>query len=161
MTRLSLVLRHPRLKSLYAFWVARTDNDALPIAEDIEPADLRPWIGNLVVMDVTREADDDDETGAEAAGGGDRYAYAYYASGFAEAFGGDKAGRSLDDLPEAQRALIQAEYDRVCREHIPTSRVYTAAFDGERQTWERLVLPFFTPEGEVAKLLVAAYRLEG
>lgn len=155
MTRLSLVLRHPQLKSLYNFWVGQTENDALPMAEDIEPADLRPWIGNLVVMEVTRE---DDEDAAE--GGGDRYAYAYYSSGFASTFGDDKAGRSLDDLPQEQRDLIRTEYDRVCRERIPTSRVYTAEFDGERQTWERLVLPFYDPDGDVVKLLVAAYRLD-
>ncbi|GAA0568571.1 PAS domain-containing protein [Caenispirillum bisanense] len=145
-TRLSLVLRHPQLKSLYAFWVSRCDEDALPMAEDIEPADLRPWIGNLVVMDVQR---------AEQGGG---YAYAYYSSGFASAFG-DKAGRTIDDLPEDQRALIKAEYDRVRSERIPTSRVYTADFADGRQTWERLVLPFFDPDGAVVKLLVAAYRL--
>lgn len=151
-TRLSLVLRHPQLKSLYAFWVSRCDEETLPMAEDIEPADLRPWIGNLVVMDVRRESDDD---GAEAAD----YSYAYYSSGFASAFG-DKAGRSIDELPEEQRAVIKAEYDRVCHDRIPTSRVYTAEFPEGRQTWERLVLPFFDPEGEVVKLLVAAYRLD-
>lgn len=145
-SRLSLVLRHPQLKSLYAFWVSRCDEDALPMAEDIEPADLRPWIGNLVVMDVQK---------AEQGGG---YAYAYYSSGFATAFG-DKAGRTIDDLPEDQRALIKAEYDRVRGERIPTSRVYTADFADGRQTWERLVLPFFDPDGAVVKLLVAAYRL--
>lgn len=46
------------------------------------------------------------------------------------------------------------------RDRIPTSRVYTADFAEGRQTWERLVLPFFDPQGDVVKLLVAAYRLD-
>ncbi|MCA1939705.1 MAG: PAS domain-containing protein [Caenispirillum bisanense] len=148
-SRLSLVLRHPQLKSLYAYWVSRCGDDSLPMAEDVEPADLRPWIGNLVVMDVSRNGSDD------AA----QYSYAYYSSGFASAFG-DKAGRSIDELPEEQRALLKAEYDHVRVDRIPTSRVYTAEFPTGRQSWERLVLPFFDPEGEVVKLLVAAYRLD-
>lgn len=150
MSTISLVLRHPQLKALYNFWVAQCDGGQLPMAEDIEPADLRPWIGNMVVMDVIP---DEDGENAEA------YTYAYYSSGFASAFG-DKAGRSLDDLPDDQRALIKSEYDHVRRDRIPTSRVYTADFDDGRQTWERLVLPFFDPDGNVVKLLVAAYRLD-
>lgn len=147
MSRISLVLRHPQLKALYSFWVSQCEGDQLPMAEDIEPADLRPWIGNLVVMDVVPHDED-----------ADAYTYAYYSSGFATAFG-DKAGRSLDDLPEEQRKLLQAEYDHVRDDRIPTSRVYTADFTEGRQTWERLVLPFFDPDGDVTKLLVAAYRL--
>ena len=45
-------------------------------------------------------------------------------------------------------------------DRLPVSRVYTAMFDGEQQTWERLVLPFFDLDGEVSKLLVAAYRVD-
>ena len=63
-------------------------------------------------------------------------------------------------LPEPQRDLLRKEYEQVRSERLPVSRTYTASFDGEEQTWERLVLPFFGPDGEVVKLLVADYRLE-
>lgn len=151
MTRLSLVLRHPQLKSLYTLWASRTDGDELPMAEDVEPAYLRPWLGNLVVMEVVPDSAN--------SGDGGGYTYAYYSSGFASTFG-DKVGQTLRDLPEEQRALLKAEYDHVRVDRIPTSRVYTAEFPDGRQTWERLVLPFFNADGDVVKLLVAAYRLD-
>ena len=61
---------------------------------------------------------------------------------------------------QPQRALLRREYEQVREERLPVSRTYTASFEDEEQTWERLVLPFFAPDGEVVKLLVAAYRLE-
>jgi hypothetical protein len=41
------------------------------------------------------------------------------------------------------------------------ARVYTADFGGDVQTWERLVLPLFDGEGEVEKLMVCAFMLNG
>ncbi|MBB4264816.1 hypothetical protein [Roseospira visakhapatnamensis] len=121
------------------------------MADDVEPADLRPWMGNLVVIKVA--------PGNETEGTPASYTYSFYSQFFAGKFGDDKAGQSLDRLPDGPRDILLAEYDRVVREHIPASRVYTADFDGLTQTWERLVLPLFDIDGAVDKLLVAAYEL--
>ncbi|WP_299444430.1 PAS domain-containing protein [uncultured Rhodospira sp.] len=149
MSRLVLVLRHPDLKSLYDYWLGLCRDETPPMADDVDPADLRPWMGHLVVIKV-------DPGKGEA---GASYTYSFYSQFFAGRFGDDKAGQSVDMLPDGPRDIIRAEYDRVVREHIPVSRVYTADFDGLTQTWERLVLPLFNLEGVVDKLLVAAYEL--
>jgi len=154
MSQLVLVLRHPKLKSLYDFWLSLCGDDTPPMADDVEPVDLRPWMGNLVVIKV--EAEPGDEAGE---GGATAYTYSFYSQNFAGKFGDDKAGQSVDMLPDGPRDIIRAEYDRVVLEHIPVSRVYTADFDGLTQTWERLVLPLFNMRGEVDKLLVAAFEL--
>ncbi|KAA5605498.1 PAS domain-containing protein [Roseospira marina] len=148
MSRLVLVLRHPRLKGLYDYWLGLCANETPPMADDIEPADLRPWMGNLVVIRV------------DGAGADTGYTYSFYSQFFTGRFGTDKAGQSVDALPDGPRDIIRAEYDRVVSENIPVSRVYTADFDGLTQTWERLVLPLFNLDGQVDKLLVAAYELE-
>lgn len=145
MSRLVLILRHPQLKELYQFWLRLCEGESLPMAGDLDPADLRPWLDNLVVLDVSIDGDD--------------FVYAYYGRSFSNAFHADTVGTSIGDLPAAQAGVLKAEYDRVVRERIPATRVYTADFDGETQTWERLVLPLFDAEGEVEKLLVSAYRL--
>lgn len=154
MSQLVLVLRHPKLKSLYDFWLSLCGDDTPPMADDVEPVDLRPWMGNLVVIKVEAEPGHD-----AGEGGATAYTYSFYSQNFAGKFGDDKAGQSVDMLPDGPRDIIRAEYDRVVREHIPVSRVYTADFDGLTQTWERLVLPLFNMRGEVDKLLVAAFEL--
>lgn len=145
MNRLVLILRHPQLKDLYRFWLDLCEGERLPMAADLDPADLRPWIDNLVVLDVSVDGDD--------------FIYAYYGRSFSNAFGADTVGKSVSLLPEEQAEILKAEYDHVVRERLPAARVYTADFDGDTQTWERLVLPLFDGDGEVEKLLVCAYRL--
>lgn len=145
MSRLVLILRNPQLKGLYQFWLSLCQGENLPMAGDLDPSALRPWLDNLVLLDVSRD-------------GGD-FVYAYYGRSFSNAFQADTVGKSIGDLPSSQAEILKAEYDRVVQERIPVARVYTADFDGEVQTWERLVLPLFDDRGEVEKLLVAAFIL--
>ncbi len=145
MSRLVLILRHPQLKDLYHAWLKQCDNEQLPMAADLDPTALRPWLDNLVVIDVAVD--------------GDNFVYAYYGRSFHNAFHADTVGKSIADLPKIQADLLRTEYDRVVRERLPAARVYTADFEGVQQTWERLVLPLFDSAGEVEKLLVSAYRL--
>lgn len=145
MSRLVLILRHPQLKDLYHFWLRQCEGERLPMAADLDPTELRPWLDNLVVLDVTVD-------------GGD-FVYAYYGRSFSNAFRSDTVGKSITDLPKNQADVLRTEYDRVVRERLPAARVYSAEFDGDQQSWERLVLPLFDSRGEVEKLLVSAYRL--
>lgn len=145
MSRLVLILRQPQLKELYQFWLGLCQGENLPMAGDLDPSSLRPWLDNLVLLDVSMD--------------GGNFVYAYYGRSFSNAFQADTVGKSIDDLPSSQADILKAEYDRVVKERIPVARVYTADFNGEVQTWERLVLPLFDARGEVEKLLVAAYIL--
>ncbi len=138
------ILRHPQLKALYQHWCSLAPGGGLPQASELDPADLRPWLSNLVVIK------------ADGAGG---FVYGYYSRDYAETFDGDKVGQSVDSLPPEQAAMLKREYEMVIADRMPASRVYTADFDGEEQTWERLVLPFDGAGGGVEKLMVAAYRL--
>jgi hypothetical protein len=143
MTKLDV--QHPELIALYLVWVGQCRNDTLPAAADLTPVSLRRWLDNMVVVDLLSE-------------GGVRYAY--YGDNLAAAFGTDMVGRTIDHLPDEQRRLLTAEYEAMRRDRLPTSRRYTADFDGRVQTWERLVLPFFDEEGQVEKVIVAAFPLD-
>lgn len=140
-----LVVHHPELIALYQVWVGQCRNDTLPAAADLTPVSLRRWLENLVVVDLLPN-------------GGVRYAY--YGDNLAAAFGTDMVGQTIDHLPEEQRRLLTAEYESMRVKRLPTSRQYTAEFDGQVQTWERIVLPFFDGLGNVEKVLVAAYQLD-
>jgi len=137
-------LQHPSLRSLFEFWKGYCADDSVAGATDIDPADLRPWIGNLLIMDVIE---------------GDNFIYSYYGDAFQQAFGDSMVGKSIELLPSEQRELLHAEYDRVRCDRVPVVRRYTANFNGQAATWERLVLPLTSTGETVDKLLVAAYQL--
>lgn len=145
MAQQTFVLYHPKLRALYSLWLEQCTEDGLPLAAELDPADLRPWLGNLLVMDCIE---------------GEDFIYSYYGKSFATAFGENKIGQSIGNLPEPQRQILHAEYDRVRTERLPVARVYTADFDGHTESWERLVLPLSGDGRNVEKLLVAAYELE-
>ncbi len=137
-------LRHLDLRSLCAFWLKQCPEGGLPLATDMEPSDLRRWLPNLLIMHVHHDGS---------------FSYSYYGRSLARAFGETRLGQTLDDLPESARDVLRQEYELVCRQRSPIHRTYTATFDGERQTWERLVLPLSSDGQTIDKLLVAAYEL--
>ena len=137
-------LRHPELNALYTWWVAQGGSDGLPSAADLSPSMLRRWLDNLVVVDALAD-------------GCPRYAY--YGANLTLAFGTDMVGRSIEELPLAQRQILEGEYQALRTERRPLARHYTADFGGSVQTWERLLLPFFDADGVVEKALVAVYRV--
>jgi hypothetical protein len=137
-------LRHPKLESLYRLWREHCRDGDLPAAADFDPIMLRPWAGNLVILDIGDEAS---------------FVYAYYGDAFAAAFGADQVGQSTDARPPPQRDVLTEEYARARERAAPLSRVYTADFGGGLASWERLVLPLAGDGRAVDKLMVAAFEL--
>jgi hypothetical protein len=148
-------LTDPRLCELYGYWEGKRAGRAMPTRGDIDPLEMRPWLGNLLLIDVT------------AAGG---FVYRLYGTGFVNSFGRDMTGRSVDELPAEQQERVRADYQAVCASHQPRARLYTASFEVQTRgapprqqsqvvTWERLVLPLCDGEARVAMLLVGAYPL--
>jgi hypothetical protein len=157
-------ISHPRLRTLYGYWTDKRGGHAFPSRRDIDPIEMRDWLGNLLLI---------------ACEPGVRYRYIVYGTHFVEAFGIDLTGRWIDELPKDQHRLLAEEYDTIRMSGIPELRRYTARFGlfaagkaspAEREmTWERLVLPLGgtrlsgTREldpGRVALLLVGAYALD-
>lgn len=137
-------LRHPKLDSLHRLWKEHCRDGDLPAAADFDPTALRPWAGNLVILDVADRAS---------------FVYAYYGDAFAAAFGADHVGQSTAELPAPQRDILNEEYERARLRAAPLSRVYTADFGRGLATWERLVLPLASDGRTVDKLMVAAFEL--
>ncbi len=148
-------LTDPRLAALYDYWDAKRRGRPMPARADIDPLEMRPWLGNLLLIDVG-------ETG--------QFLYRLYGTRFVDNFGHDMTGRSVDELPADQQERVRADYEGVCADGQPRARLYTALFDvpqpGTLQrrepqvvTWERLVLPLSDGAAHAAMLLVGAYPL--
>lgn len=133
----------------------------MPTRADLDPLEMRPWLGNLVLIDVTPDL---------------RFVYRLYGTAFVDSFGVDMTGRSVDDLPAEQRERVRADYEAVRAGGQPRSRLYTAVFEATSSsglrpplasgirapqvvTWERLVLPLGGAAADVVMLLVGAYPL--
>lgn len=144
-----------KLDALYSFWEARCRGRAVPARADFDPIDMRPWLGHLMLVDWA----------------GGKWVYRLYGTAFVEAFRREMTGKSIDELPAEQAALLRAEYDKVRAEAAPVWRTYSAKFehatpDGRQQwqlgqTWERLVLPLSDGGDDVSVVLVGAYRIAG
>ena len=135
----------PRLRELYAFWDERRrrSDGKLPSILRVHAESLTPWRNNLVIMTVRREGE---------------FVYRYYPKSFGDQFGVDMSGKQTTELPEAQRALLEHEYDYVRQKKRPTWRVYTGEFDNEIVTWERLILPFATDGEAIDTLMIGVYE---
>jgi hypothetical protein len=154
-------LSDARLAALYAYWDGKRAGRAMPVRADLDPLEMRSWLGNLLLIDATPEG---------------RFVYRLYGTKFVDSFGLDMTGRGVDELPADQRERVRSDYEAVRASGQPRARLYTALFEGiatglrpagakaeERTaqvvTWERLVLPLGDAAGRVAMLLVGAYPL--
>ena len=149
-----LELTDSRLSQLYELWKEKRGERVVPCRADFTPEVLKPWLGNLILIEVCEDG---------------QYRYRLYGSAFVDRFGVEMTKRSVEDLPRDQATAIRRDYDAVVRSKTPTSRVYTDVFDiidinrrleSQRiETWERLVLPLSVAvNDQVSMLMVAAYE---
>ena len=148
-------LTDSRLGALFAYWDGKRGSRAMPRRSDIDPVEMRQWLGNLLLIDVTVEG---------------KFVYRLYGTRFVDNFGRDMTGRSVDDLPPEQQGRVRGDYEAVCATRLPRARLYTASFEVPQRrplqraepqvvTWERLVMPLSDGAERVDMLLVAAYPL--
>jgi hypothetical protein len=150
-----LTLTDPRLVALFNYWDGKRAGREMPTRADLDPVEMRRWLGNLLLIDVTAEG---------------RFVYRLYGTGFVDSFGLDMTGRAVDELPAEQQERVRIDYEAVRASRLPRARLYTAVFESpatglkppaepQVTTWERLILPLSGDGGEVAMLLVGAYPL--
>lgn len=153
-------LADPRLAALYTYWDGKRAGRPMPTRADLDPVEMRAWLGNLVLIDVTSDG---------------RFVYRLYGTKFVDSFGLDMTGCNVDELPPEQRDRVRSDYEAVRDTGQPRARLYTALFDkspsgirpptvkaaGAPQvvTWERLVLPLGAASHGVEMLLLGAYPL--
>lgn len=143
------------LQALYAYWAGKRAGRSMPDRADIDPIEMKPWLGNLMLVERRDDGD---------------YIYRLYGSTFVNQFKVDMTGHRVNELPEQQAALLRTEYDAVVHSRMPMSRRYTATFDYTsrdkrsawqvERSWERLALPLTAGGEDVRMLLVAAFPLE-
>jgi hypothetical protein len=136
-------IKTARLVELLAWWNARRGTRSMPSRTDFEVGDLKPWLGNIHLLDV-------EEGGAE-------FRYRVYGSHLAQYFGKDFTGMTTAVVREASREIVRSEYGAVVRERRPMLVQRDRSIAGRDTPVERLILPLSSDGVGVDKLLVGAY----
>lgn len=129
------------LQFLLGFWNERASGGLLP-PEAIDPLDMRPALGFIMLLDVVD--------------GGRDFRYSLYGSLIAERTGFDWTGLSLSDMIARSFTGIfyAAVYRAVMQRREP---VYTKSWSPKHVAaagWSRLILPVGPAGGEVERFLV-------
>lgn len=131
-------------RHLLAHWSSLATGDRLPAIHQIDPLDLRPALGYVIIIDVVADGQD--------------FRYRLFGSAVSSVSGFDMTGRLVSEHPastyvtEFSIAVGRAAIRR--RAAVYTARRPVGAQD--TLLWERLVLPLVDENGRVARLLIAA-----
>lgn len=130
------------LRFLNDYWRGLRNGDGLPLASAVQPPDMKPALGVIMLLDVLN--------------GGEDFRYRVYGTRIAQYSGFDMTGRRTSEIRTSdyvstfflslyRAAMIRRE--AVHTRHNPSAEV-------SARTWDRLILPLAGPDGEVGRLLV-------
>lgn len=132
-----------RLRELWAYWASKRQGARLPARRLINPLEMQPWLGNLLLMDVI-------DAGAD-------FRYRLHGTNLVELFGADLTGRTVTSLKlemvhqlleEARRPLSTRAFV-----YIEQSVVAEKNFIGIA----KLILPLAANGVDIDMLLVGIY----
>jgi len=136
----------PALAALYAKWREKAAGRLAPSRADFDMADLRPWLGFLVLIDVID--------------GGADFFYRVYGTEVTAFYGNDLTATRLSDVEPEIQALVFAEYRRAVATMKPLYVVRRPRIRRE-ETWvARAVLPLSRDGRSVDQILVGFQAID-
>ena len=139
------LLRSTELRGLFEYWEGRRGARRMPARADIDPAEFKPLIGRVSVIDVLGEDD-----------ASYRFRFRLAATPFCRAVGREMTGKMLEELPSpATRAFLKSNYIEVAKTAQPLAISGAMRLDGRDWMGECLILPL-SAEGERVERLLAA-----
>ena len=134
-----------RLRAVFAYWQDKCAGRAMPSRADIDPAELKPYLPNIALIDV-----EDDPP---------RYRYRLAGTELTKILDRELRGRYVDEMPLLYRRFALAAYDKLLRERAPTySRIDTFVPFLFNVRYERLLLPLAQDGERVNMVMAAIYR---
>lgn len=126
-------LTHPVLQRLFRLWEQWRGASPLPPRAAIDPVALKFALGNLLLIDVRRQAPDD----------APEYFVRLHGSNLAERMGYNLDRQPLSILPDAElRAMAMQRFSEVVTERRPRSSRRAGLIDDKPVFFQGLVLPF-------------------
>jgi len=135
----------PRLRGLVAYWAAKSAGRCCPARADLDPLDLKPLLGFLLMVDVVRPE-------KEKSGGGDAYRLRYrlFGTEFVFYHGRDLTGRWLDEIANTVfRDELLGFYRVVIAEKTMQALSYDYMLERGRQRFQAVLLPLSKDAGRI------------
>ena len=134
-------ITHPALRRLHLYWRERSVAGRLPPRSIVDPIAMRPWLGNMTLMDVV--------------GAPPRFRFRLCGSSFVERIGIDPTGRDLSALPDPEyRRRIEAEFLRIVATRAPSASRNRRCIARQDYDFEILRLPLADDGEAVSAILI-------
>ncbi|HZD25284.1 MAG TPA: PAS domain-containing protein [Alphaproteobacteria bacterium] len=136
-------------RGLYRYWDERRGDRFAPRRDEIDPLDLVPLIGDLLLIDVVREG-----TGAPP-----RFRFRLHGTRLTERAGYDMTGRFAEELPYREnREQLLARFASLVAQRRPEYGLHDRIVDFQRWRYEVLWLPLANGGGDEVAMLLGAMR---
>ena len=133
-------ISNPPLRALYEYWDGKRAGRAMPRRRDLDPLEMKEWLGRLVLVDVVDDGAD--------------FNYRVHGSVLSGRIGFDMTGRLLSSLDHAIRDAAMAEYREAYRRRGALFIPGSSLLDRPHTIFDKLILPL--SEGDdVPTMLIA------
>ncbi len=140
-----MVSSNQKLAALKELWELKRGDRKMPSRADLSVFDLKPWLGNLALVDLP-------ESGQGR--------FRLCGINLFLRFGGDVTGRDVAALTKDVGESIRSSTTQTQKLGSPTEGRHICILNGQRVTFDELILPL-SDDGQQAKtLLFACYRVK-
>ena len=138
-----------KLDKLLKFWESKRNGRQFPSKTDFDPLELKPWLGNLEILDVTNEVPP-------------RYRFRLVGTNINNIDGEDITGRYADDVFSEHYDTIVADFDKALLKKGPYYKfnAWVENLKGYQMRYDKLVLPLSKDGSSIDMLLVYLDELE-
>ncbi len=130
-----------KLTALRRLWEQKCCGRAMPSRADLSVADLRPWLGNLALIDLASTGD----------------TFRLCGTNLFPCFGGDATGLRVADLRGEGGRSLRDGIARVREQQMPIAASHTQVIHGDEVTFSELVLPLSNGGAGLGIALFASY----
>jgi len=136
-------LRHPLLRNAYDYWCLKKGERELPSRKDISPEDMKTYLANVMLIDVSHDPLD--------------FVYRVFGSGVGRAQGKDYTGKSVRHLEPAEfSALVWHQYLDVVNRRTPCLHGVVFSSEAKYEKYHRVTLPLSSDGLIIDKLLAVS-----
>jgi hypothetical protein len=145
------VIATPQLRLLAELWASKRREDALPCRADFSDDDLRPWFGNLLMVDVIE--------------GPHRFRFRLMGTSLVDAASRELTGKFFDEADiSGYEPDVLEDYAEVVRTRVPLCKTrhydpVPGTFMDHWRIYERLLLPLAGDGKAIDRILGCSYPI--
>ncbi len=130
----------PDLQALHRYWMGRCRGRVMPARGDFDVVDMKPWLGNLNLVDVERNPLS--------------FRYRVFGTNVADLLRKELTGHSIEDNPPSVVEAVRISYERVVETRAPFYQRIDFIAINACFRFHRLLLPLSDDDEAVTQVLV-------